>query len=91
MYFYVKKCNYTKKKKGFLYKIDLKMQSLPRLGKLEGSPASEVLPRLGEEKLRLGEPETATKCCFSYYIIFSTRLFFGRAPSTKGALYGYVK
>ena len=75
-----------------------------RLGKPEGSPAGEVLSRLGKEKLRigkvvrlskgvlrLGKPEIAAKCCFSCCTVFCVGRLFGRAPSTKVALSGYVK
>ena len=51
-----------------------------RLGELKGSPTSEFLPHLGEEKLslskaiHLGDPVTAGKCCFSCCIVFLCRM-----------------
>ena len=74
------------------------------LGEPEGDPTCEVLPRLGKEKLYLGEvvflgegvlclgePGIAAKCCFSCYILICAGWLFGKAPSTKGVLSGYVK
>ena len=65
------------------------LQVLPRLRK-EKLHLGEA-DRLAEGVLYLGEPLTAVKCYFSCCTVFCAGWLFGRAPSTKGALSGYMK
>ena len=54
------------------------------LGEPEDSSTSEVLPHLSEGVLRLGEPETAVKCCFSCCTILYAGRFLKELLTQRG-------